>query len=73
MYGNLSPSIAAAMEGFTVSRVDGGMTHLVGWVPDQARLHGVLGVLQDLHIELASVNPVPAASSDDQAASDSGS
>ena len=29
-----------------------------GWVPDQARLHSLLGVLRDLNIELKSVNAV---------------
>ena len=45
------------MEGFEVSRCDLGLTHLVGWVPDQARLHSTLEVLRDLNIELVSVNP----------------
>jgi hypothetical protein len=31
------------------------MTHLVGWVPDQARLHGTLELLRDLNVELSSV------------------
>ena len=56
--GNLGPTVVAALEGFSVSRVERGMTYLVGWVPDQARLHSVLAVLQDLNIKLASVNPV---------------
>ncbi len=55
--GRLSPTLIAAMEGFEVSRCDLGLTHLVGWVPDQARLHSTLEVLRDLNIELVSVNP----------------
>ncbi len=55
--GRLSPTLVAALEGFQVSHCDDGMTHLVGWVPDQARLHSVLELLRDLNIELASVNP----------------
>ena len=55
--GRLSPTLVAALEGFEVSRCDGGLTHLVGWVPDQARLHSLLQLLRDLNIELASVNP----------------
>jgi len=56
--GRLSPTLVAALEGFEVSTCDDGWTHLVGWVPDQARLHSVLELLRDLNIELSSVNPV---------------
>jgi len=56
--GRLSPTLIAAMDGFEVSRCDLGLTHLVGWVPDQARLHSALERLRDLNIELVSVNPV---------------
>jgi hypothetical protein len=49
------------MKGFDVSRCADGLTHLVGPVPDQAKIHGLLGVLGDLNIELVSVNPVDAA------------
>ena len=55
--GRLSPTLIAAMDGFEVSRCELGLTHLVGWVPDQARLHGTLEMLRDLNIELVSVNP----------------
>jgi hypothetical protein len=55
--GRLSPTLIAAIEGFDVSHYDHGRTHLVGWVPDQARLHSTLDILRDLNIELASVNP----------------
>jgi hypothetical protein len=56
--GRLSPTLIAAMDGFEVSRCDLGFTHLVGWVPDQARLHSTLEMLRDLNIELVSVNPL---------------
>jgi hypothetical protein len=56
--GRLSSTLIAAMDGFEVSRCDLGLTHLVGWVPDQARLHSTLERLRDLNIELVSVNPV---------------
>jgi hypothetical protein len=49
----------AAIDGFEVSRCDQGLTYLVGWVPDQARLHSLLELLRDLNIELSSVNPIP--------------
>ena len=45
--GRLSPTLVAALDGFEVSRCDDGMTHLVGWVPDQAGLHGLLERLRD--------------------------
>ncbi len=57
--GRLSPTLIAAIDGFEVSRCDHGETHLVGWVTDQARLHGTLELLRDLNIELVSVNPMP--------------
>ena len=57
--GRLSPTLVAAIDGFEVSRCDHGETHLVGWVPDQARLHSMLELLRDLNIELVSVNPKP--------------
>ncbi len=56
--GRLSPTIVAAIDDFEVSRCEGGRTHLVGWVPDQARLHSTLDLLRDLNIQLTSVNPV---------------
>jgi hypothetical protein len=46
------------MDGFEVSRCDLGLTHMVGWVTDQARLYSTLEVLRDLNIELVSVNSV---------------
>ncbi len=62
--GRLSPTLVAALDGFEVSRCDDGMTHLVGWVPDQAGLHSLLERLRDLNIELTSVNPAPSAEFD---------
>ena len=56
--GRLSPTLIAAIDGFEVSRCDLGLTHLVGWVTDQARLHSKLELLRDLNIELVSVNPI---------------
>jgi hypothetical protein len=55
--GRLSLTLIAAIDGFEVSHCDRGRTHLVGWVPDQARLHSTLDLLRDLNIELVSVNP----------------
>ena len=56
--GRLSPSLVAALDGFDVSHCTDGLTHLVGPVPDQAKIHALFGLLIDLNIELVSVNPV---------------
>lgn len=57
--GTLSPTLEAAFDGFEVSGVEDGQTTLVGWIPDQARLHGTFQLIRDLNIELVSVNPAP--------------
>ncbi len=59
--GAMSPALAAVIDGFEISRIDHGRTHLIGWVPDQSRLHTTLELLRDLNIELVSLNPVPTA------------
>ncbi len=56
--GTLSPSVAELIEGFWISQVDGGETHLVGHVPDQTRLQGILTLFGNLNITLVSVNPI---------------
>jgi hypothetical protein len=56
--GTFGPSIVSALRGFRVDHTDNGLTVLVGSVPDQARLLGVLAALRDLTIPLVSVNPV---------------
>ena len=55
--GRLSTPLIAAIEGFDVTYCDHGLTHLVGWVSDQARLHSTFALFRDLNIELVSVNP----------------
>jgi hypothetical protein len=55
--GTLSPTLVAAFDGFEVSGVEDGRTTLVGWIPDQSRLHGTFQLIRDLNIELVSVNP----------------
>ncbi len=62
--GHLTPTLIIALDGFEVSRYADGFTYLVGWVPDQARLYSLLGVLRDLNIELKSVNAVEMSSAD---------
>jgi hypothetical protein len=56
--GTLSDSLMELIDGFHISRVERGETHLVGLVPDQARLQGILTIFGNLNIELVSVNPV---------------
>jgi hypothetical protein len=56
--GTLGDAVTQAFDGFTVSTPEHGLTRLVGWVPDQARLHGVLEMLRDLGIDLVSVTEV---------------
>ena len=57
--GRLGPTLLGAFDGFKVTGVDHGHTHFVGWMVDQARLHGMLERLRDLNIELISVNALP--------------
>lgn len=56
--GRLGPDLIAALQGFTVAAVADGRTSLVGQICDQARLIGLLEMLDELHIEVVSVNPV---------------
>jgi hypothetical protein len=56
--GRPSSGLVAAFEGFDAVDSDGGLTHLVGLVPDQQALHRLFRVLRDLNIELVSVNLV---------------
>jgi len=56
--GRLGPDLIAALDGFEVSTDAHGMTHIVGPVADQARLLGMLELVDGLHIEVVSVNPV---------------
>ena len=54
----LDARFAAAFDEMTVS-VEGGRTHIVGEVIDQAHLYGLLDRIASLGIELISVNPLP--------------
>jgi hypothetical protein len=55
--GELSRRFDAAFGHFRRD-VQGGRTVLTGDVTDQAQLHGVLDMLEDLGVELVSVNPL---------------
>lgn len=62
--GELSPRLVVALDGFDVSHCTDGLTHLVGPVPDQARIHSLFRILSELNIELVSVNPIGEVASD---------
>ena len=54
--GELSDRLRAGFGAVSLVRA-GGNTTLVGEVADQAQLHGLLSVIQELGFELVSVNP----------------
>lgn len=56
--GTLGPDLVAALDGFVVTALADGFTSVVGSIPDQAKLIGLLEMLADLRVEVVSVNPV---------------
>ena len=54
IHGQLSDRLATVFDGMTVAHLDAA-TELVGPVADQAQLHGLLGRIRDLGLELESV------------------
>jgi hypothetical protein len=56
--GRMSPELIASLDGFAIDSDADGFTRLVGDVPDQPQLLGLLAAFDDLHIEVVSVNPV---------------
>ncbi len=54
----VGPLIAAALEGFEMTRLPQGRTCIVGDVVDQAAFHGLLNQLQDLRLEIAEIQKV---------------
>ena len=57
--GRLGPRLEHVVEGFEVVSTTGGVTRLVGWVPDQASLQGALRRVSDFGLELVSVQALP--------------
>jgi hypothetical protein len=56
--GRLSPALLAAFGDFEAANLDGGgLTRLIGRA-DQSALHELFRLLQDLNVELVSVNPL---------------
>ena len=58
--GQVSDRLATAFDGMTLVH-RAGATELVGPVVDQAHLHGVLGRIRDLGLDLESVSVAPEA------------
>jgi hypothetical protein len=56
--GSPSSSVLIAMGGFEIASVNHGLSHLVGQIPDQDRMHQLFELLRDLNIELVSINQV---------------
>ena len=55
--GQLDETWSEWFEGFMVSYNDQNQTILVGEIPDQAALYGLIAKLRDLGLTLVSVNP----------------
>lgn len=54
--GVMSPDLIASFPGFEISIDSDGRTVLIGEVLDQSHLLGLLMALNDLHIDLVSLN-----------------
>lgn len=57
--GELSPTFLAEIDGFDATYCTDGHTHLVGVVPDLARIRDLFNRFLEIDVELISVNPVP--------------
>lgn len=57
--GRLGADLVASLEGFSVETTGDGLTRVIGTIPDQSMLFGLLEIFEGLHIEVVSVNPVP--------------
>lgn len=56
--GRLGPTLVAALDRYDVTTRDDGTSSVTGVIEDQAGLRGLLGVFDDLNIEVVSVNRV---------------
>jgi hypothetical protein len=56
--GEIGDRFSPLFEGLRIERRDG-FTVLVGALRDQSELHGVIERIQELGLELISVNPLP--------------
>jgi hypothetical protein len=62
--GEIGDRFGLMFDGMQLERRDG-TTALTGPVRDQAQLHGLIERIQDLGIELVSVNPLPKGHADE--------
>jgi len=53
--GHLDPSWSDWFAGLKLTYLEGGVTLLCGFLPDQAGLHGLLERVRDLNLKLISV------------------
>lgn len=56
--GVVGPVALGALDGFEARPTTAGRSRLVGDVVDQAALNGILGRLQDLHVDIVDVHRV---------------
>lgn len=56
--GRMGPALMASFAGFQIDTDVDGSTRLTGDVQDQSHLIGLLAALNDLHIEIVSVNRI---------------
>jgi hypothetical protein len=56
--GHLGPTLACALDRYGVANREDGTTSITGLLEDRSELRGLLGVLDDLDIEVVSVNRV---------------
>ena len=54
--GGLDPELIAALDGFEIAPAAGGCTSMVGAIPDQAKLLGLIEMLDERHVDVVSVN-----------------
>jgi hypothetical protein len=56
--GRLSPVLLSAMGGFEIVSVEHGLSHLVGPIPDQSSMRQLRELLEDMNIDLVSIDEV---------------
>ena len=56
--GRIGTRQQPAFDGFAVTSSGPDETHLHGWLPDQAALHGVLEQIRDLGLDLIGVHEI---------------
>jgi hypothetical protein len=59
IFGHLPSKWSAVFEGMQVICQPDGNTRITGTIPDQAALFGLLWQLNNLGLQLVSVNPLP--------------